>query len=172
MLALVVTLKEKIMTVSMIAAVGKNRELGKDNKLIWRISEDLKFFKATTMGHPIIMGRKTFQSLPKALPGRKNIVITRDENYTAEGAVVVHGINEALEAAKDADEAFIIGGESIYNAFLSICDKMYLTLIDGEEAQADAFFPEYENIQWKTQELLKTEENGINYSRILFERVK
>ena len=160
------------MTVSMIAAVGKNRELGKGNNLIWRISEDLKFFKATTMGHPIIMGRKTFDSLPKALPGRKNIVITRDENFAAEGAVTVHGISEALEAARDADEAFIIGGESIYKAFLSVTDKMYLTLIDGEDNEADAFFPEYENIEWKKEELLKTEENGIKYSRILFERVK
>lgn len=159
------------MTISMIAAVGKNRELGKGNELIWRISEDLKFFKATTMGHPIIMGRKTFESLPKALPGRKNIVITFNKAYTAEGAVVVHSVEEAVSAA-DTDEAFIIGGESIYKAFLPVCDKMYLTLIDGEDADADAFFPEYENMQWKTEELLKAEENGITYSRILFERVK
>lgn len=171
MLALVVTLKEKIMIISMIAAVGKNRELGKENNLIWRISEDLKFFKATTMGHPIIMGRKTFESLPKALPGRKNIVITRDKTYTAEGAAVVHSIEEAIAAA-DTDEAFIIGGESIYKAFIAVCDKMYLTLIDGEDKDADAFFPEYESIAWKTRELLKAEENGISYSRILFERVK
>ena len=159
------------MTISMIAAVGKNRELGKGNELIWRISEDLKFFKATTMGHPIIMGRKTFESLPKALPGRKNIVITFNKAYTAEGAVVVHSVDEAIAAA-DTDEAFIIGGESIYKAFLGVCDKMYLTLIDGEDSDADAFFPEYENMQWKTEELLKAEENGITYSRILFERVK
>ena len=159
------------MTISMIAAVGKNRELGKGNELIWRISEDLKFFKATTMGHPIIMGRKTFESLPKALPGRKNIVITFNKTYTAEGAVVVHSVEEAVAAA-DTDEAFIIGGESIYKAFLPVCDKMYLTLIDGEDKDADAFFPEYENIQWNTEELLNAEENGITYSRILFERVK
>ena len=159
------------MTISMIAAVGKNRELGKGNELIWRISEDLKFFKATTMGHPIIMGRKTFESLPKALPGRKNIVITFNKDYSAEGAVVVHSVDEAIAAA-DTDEAFIIGGESIYKAFLPVCDKMYLTLIDGEDKDADAFFPEYENMQWTTEELLNAEENGINYSRILFERVK
>ena len=159
------------MKISMIAAVGKNRELGKGNELIWRISEDLKFFKATTMGHPIIMGRKTFESLPKALPGRKNIVITFNKDYAAEGAVVVHSVDEAIAAA-DTDEAFIIGGESIYKAFLGVCDKMYLTLIDGEDSDADAFFPEYENMQWKTEELLKAEENGITYSRILFERVK
>ncbi len=158
------------MTLSMIAAVGRNRELGKGNNLIWRISEDLKFFKATTMGHPIIMGRKTFESLPKALPGRKNIVITRDTAYTAEGAVVVHSINSALQAAQESDEAFVIGGESIYREFLPLCDKMYLTLVDGEDREADAFFPEYENTQWKTRELLKAQENEINYSRILFER--
>lgn len=159
------------MSVSMIAAIGKNRELGKNNALIWRISEDLKFFKATTMGHPIIMGRKTFESLPKALPGRKNIVISKNENYKAEGAVVVNSVEKALAEAGH-DDAFIIGGESIYKIFLPVADKLYLTLIDGEEKQADAYFPEYENIAWKTEELLKAEDNGINYSRVLFERIK
>ena len=85
--------------------------------------------------------------------------------------MVVHSVDEAIAAA-DTDEAFIIGGESIYKAFLDVCDKMYLTLIDGEDSDADAFFPEYENMQWKTEELLKAEENGITYSIILFERVK
>ena len=131
------------MTISMIAAIGKNNELGKGNDLIWHFKEDMKFFKETTMGHSVIMGRKTFESLPKALPGRKNIVITRDSAYSADGICTVSSPEEAIAAA-DTDEVFIIGGGSIYNLFLPKADKLYLTEIDAD-FEGDVFFPEFDS---------------------------
>ena len=129
------------MTICMIAAVGKNLELGKDNNLIWHFKDDMAFFKETTTGSSIIMGRKTFESLPKVLPRRKNIIITKKEDYKAEGATVVHSISEALNEV-ESDTAFIIGGGDIYRQFLPKAEKLYLTEIEAECPDADAYFPE------------------------------
>ena len=119
------------MAICMIAAVGKNLELGKGNDLIWHFKDDMAFFKETTMGSSVIMGRKTFESLPKALPRRKNIVITTRKDYKAEGATVVNSIENALKEV-DSDNAFIIGGGDIYKQFLPMADKLYLTEIEAE----------------------------------------
>ena len=130
------------MSVSMIAAVGKNLELGKNNNLIWHFKEDMKFFKDTTMGHTVVMGRKTFESLPKALPGRKNIVISSNSEYQAQGATVVTSVDEALRIA-DNEEIFVIGGGKIYSEFLPYADNLYLTEIDAECPDADTYFPQF-----------------------------
>ncbi|MDE1925276.1 MAG: dihydrofolate reductase [Patescibacteria group bacterium] len=130
-----------------IAALGQNRVIGKDNELLWRIPDDFKRFKALTTGHPIVMGRKTFESLGKPLPNRTNIVITRDTSWSAEGIVVMHSIEEAVEKAKeiDKDKVFIIGGAQIYEQALPFVDRLYVTLID-EEKEGDAYFPAYESL--------------------------
>lgn len=157
------------MTVSMIVAKGRNNEIGKDNDLLWHISADLKFFKATTMGKSIIMGRKTFQSLPKALPGRKNIVISRNPDFEAPGAVVVTDAGKALSES-ETDEVFIIGGASIYKEFFPLADKLYITEVDFEDKSADVFFPEVDLSLWKREILGEGEEASISYRFTLYTR--
>lgn len=129
---------------SIIAAIGTHRELGRGNELLWRISPDLKRVKTLTMGHPIIMGRKTYESIGHPLPGRTNIVITRSDS-PIEGCVVTHSLEEALCAARaiEHEELFIFGGASVYTAALPYADRLYLTCIDAEDASADVFFPDY-----------------------------
>lgn len=130
--------------ISIIAAVGKNRELGKNNELIWRISPDLKRVKELTTGHPIIMGRKTFESIGKPLPNRTNIVISRAQ-VCIEGCLVFDSLQKGIEAAKaiDTEEIFIFGGASIYEEALPLTNRLYLTVIDAEDKDADVFFPDY-----------------------------
>lgn len=135
--------------ISIIAAIGKNRELGKDNKLLWHIPDDFKRFKEITSGHPVIMGRKTYESIGKPLPDRTNIIITRDANYKVGGCLVTHSLEKAIEIAqssiakaKKGKEIFIIGGGQIYQQAIDIADKLYLTIVEGKYS-ADTFFPEY-----------------------------
>jgi len=138
------------MTISMIGAMGKSRELGFGNKLPWHLPDDLKRFKELTRGHAVIMGRKTFESIGRPLPERKNIVITRDHAYVAPGCTVVGSFEEALKEARDTEgdgEVFIIGGAEIYKLALPMADKMYLTFVDAER-EADAFFPEFKEGEW------------------------
>lgn len=132
--------------ISMIAAIGANRELGEGNKLIWHIPSDMKRFKEKTLGHPIIMGRKTYESIGRLLPNRTNIVVTRDPDFKVEGAIICNSIEEAIEKAKGeqgSDETFIIGGAQIYSLAIKYADKLYLTKIYSEAPMADAFFPDY-----------------------------
>ena len=130
------------MIISLIAAMARNRVIGKDGKLPWRIPEDLKRFKKLTTGHCVVMGRKTFDSIGKPLPNRTNIVITRDKSWRADGVVVAHSLDEALGLAS-GDEVFVIGGGEIYAAALPKASKLYLTLVEGQW-EGDAFFPEYD----------------------------
>lgn len=155
------------MSVSMIAAVGRNNELGKDNELIWRFHADMVFFRETTTGCVVIMGRKTFESLPKVLPKRKNIIITKNKDYTVDGAFVVSGIEDALSEA-DSEKAFVIGGSSIYEQFLPYADEMYLTEIDAECDTADAYFPDFDKSEWNRTVLAENEENGVKFSHVLY----
>ncbi len=155
------------MSLSIIAAVGKNLELGLNNGLIWRFKEDMKFFKETTMGHPVIMGRKTFESLPKALVNRRNIVITTDTDYSAEGAEVVHSVEEAVELC-GGEEAFVIGGGRIYSEMLPLCDKLYLTEIEAECKSADTFFPSFNKSDYISEKLSEYNVDGISFSHILY----
>lgn len=129
---------------SIIAAIGNNRELGRGNDLIWRISPDLKRVKELTMGHPIIMGRKTYESIGRPLPGRTNIVVTRTPT-PIDGCMVVDSLPKALETARaiDTEEIFIFGGASLYEQALGEADRLYLTLIHAHAEDADVFFPDY-----------------------------
>ncbi len=123
--------------------MGKNRAIGRNNKLLWNIPDDLKHFKKITTGHAVIMGRKTFESIGRQLPNRANIIITRDKNFKADGCVISHSLDEALDLAKQKnEEIFIIGGGQIYEQALPHADKLYLTIVD-DEPKADTFFPDY-----------------------------
>lgn len=157
------------MSVSMIAAVGKNLELGKNNDLIWHFKEDMKFFKDTTMGHTVVMGRKTFESLPKALPGRKNIVISSNAEYQAQGATVVTSVEEALQIA-DNEELFVIGGGKIYAEFLPYADKLYLTEIDAECADADTYFPHFNKSDYIKEIINYYDVDGIEFYHVVYKK--
>ncbi len=161
--------------VSMIAAIGENRELGRDNKLLFDIPEDMKFFRETTRGKPVIMGRKTAEHLVEfytkgPLPGRRNIVVTRNPDYVLEGFTVVSRIEDAITIAKedDTDEIFIIGGGEIYTLGLPLADRLYLTIVDGAY-DADAFFPEYSEFSKVINER-KSSGNGYAYTFKTLER--
>lgn len=130
------------MKISIIAAIGKNNEIGKENKLLWHLPADLKHFKEITSGNPVIMGRKTFESIGKVLPNRRNIIVTRDKKYKVDNAEIVHSIEEALTLCKKENEVFIIGGSEIYKQAMSFADKLYITEVEAEDKKADAFFPE------------------------------
>lgn len=138
------------MTISAIFARSKNNVIGKDNKMPWHLPVDLKYFMNTTMGHHIIMGRKSFEALGKALKGRTNIVITRNSDYKAKGAIVVHSLEEALNIAFDhcEEEAFITGGEVIYNLAMPYLDKLYVTEIEAE-IEGDTFGPDFNSEDWE-----------------------
>lgn len=156
----------------MIAAIGKNRELGKGNDLLWRIPEDLKRFRSLTKGHPIIMGRKTYESIGRPLPERTNIVVTRDKDWSAEGVLPVASIDEAIQLAKikpGNDEIFIIGGGQIYELGLPFADRLYLTLIEDFK-DADSFFPEYEHLFKKKKIAGDGEFESVKYAWIDLER--
>lgn len=159
------------MSVSIIAAVGRNFELGKNNDLIWHFKQDMKFFKKTTLGHTVIMGRKTFESLPKALPNRLNVVITSDSSYSAENIVVVSSVEQALKYC-DNEEAFVIGGGMIYKEFLPFADKLYLTEIEDSLENADTYFPSFDKNEYKRTVVKSTDENGIAFSHIIYEKIK
>ena len=134
--------------ITMIAAAGENNELGKDNDLVWHLPDDFKRFKQLTTGHFIIMGRKTFESFPKPLPNRTHVVITRNEDYIKEGAVVVHSIDAALLKAISDTQPFIIGGGEIYKMGIAVADKIELTRVHGS-FDADTYFPELDKNQWE-----------------------
>jgi dihydrofolate reductase len=136
------------MQVSIIAALAKNRVIGKEGKMPWHLPADLQHFKKLTLGKPVIMGRRTFESLPGgALKDRRNIVLAKEKDYTPEGAGVAHSIEEALKMAKGADETMIAGGASVYKQFLERADRMYLTIID-EKIEGDTYFPDWNPQNW------------------------
>jgi dihydrofolate reductase len=144
---------EPTVIVSLIAAMDRKRGIGIDNQLPWRLSADLKKFRELTMGHHIVVGRKTFESIGKPLPGRQTIVLTRDESYRAEGCDVVHSLEAAIELARGRKEGelFICGGAEIYAQSIGFADRMYLTFVDAEVA-ADTFFPHFDKDAWREQE--------------------
>ena len=157
---------------SIIVAMSKNNVIGKDNQLIWQISEDLKNFKRLTTGHTIIMGRNTFESLGRVLPNRKHIVFSRDINYQIKDAnvKVVHDIAEIEKYINSNEEAFVIGGEAIYRLLLPYVNKMYITYID-EKFDGDTYFPEIDYSKWNViDKKEKTEDNKLNYYFITYEK--
>lgn len=137
--------------ISLIVAVARNRVIGEDNRMIWHISEDLKHFKAITSGHPVIMGRKTFESLGRPLPHRTNVVISRQTDYRAEGCTVVNSLIAALLLFPATEEVFIIGGAQIYAQALPLADRFYLTEVDADYS-GDTYFPEWDRSGWRLTE--------------------
>ncbi len=160
------------MNLSIIAAIGKNGELGKNNDLIWKLKEDMKFFKTTTIGHTVVMGRNTYESLPKILPNRKNIVLSTHDINNKE-VEVYKNIKDFLTKYKDfSDEIFIIGGASVYSAFIDMVNKMYLTEIDATCTSADVYFPKFNLDSWIKEEISSIEENSIKYKHVLYKKKK
>jgi dihydrofolate reductase len=160
-------------TISAIAAIGQNRELGRNNELIWRIPDDLKRLKALTTSHPIIMGRKTYESIGRPLPNRTNIVISRNPNFAAPGCTVVDSLEAALTAARsiDQEEIFIFGGAAIYELAWPLITKLYLTIIDAREPAADAFFPVYEPDFAELARETSHTDTGLRYDWVTLVRV-
>jgi dihydrofolate reductase len=159
------------MTVSIIVAIGENHAIGKNNQLLWHMPNDLKHFKDTTSGRTIIMGRKTFDSVGKPLPRRRNIVVTR-QDITIPGCEVVKSIEEGLALCKDEDEVFIGGGAEIYKLAMHLTDRIYLTVIH-KRFDADTFFPEIDKSEWKEvkhEDFEPDEKNPLPYSFITLER--
>ncbi len=160
--------------ISIIAAIGKNNELGKNNALLWKMPADMKHFRETTTLHAVIMGRKTFESIGKPLPNRRNVVITRDASYKQPGVEVVNSLSTALDLFPDPkEEIFFIGGANIYEQVMPIADKLYITHVDAEVKDADAFFPEIIPIVWnevKHEEHRKDGENPYNYTFSVYEK--
>ena len=158
--------------ITIIAAIGKNGELGKDNDLIWHLPKDLQRFKKVTSGHHIIMGRKTFESLGKPLPNRTTIIITRNNNYKMGGCIVVNSLDEALKAASLDTNPYILGGAQIYKQAIKIADYLDLTLVDAT-FDADAFFPKIDQHIWKEisrKDFKADKEHKYDYSFVTYKK--
>jgi dihydrofolate reductase len=136
------------MSISLIVAMARNRTIGINNTLPWRCPEDLKRFKALTMGHHMIMGRKTFDSIGKPLPGRTTVVVTRDRNLKIEGCLIAHSIQDAINACAGDTEVFIVGGADIYTQSVQMADTLYITEIQ-QDVNGDAHFPAFDKTQWQ-----------------------
>jgi len=159
--------------ISLIAAIGKNNELGEKNHIPWDLPRDLQFFRETTAGHPVIMGRKTFESIGRLLPKRRNVIITRDKNYKFEGAEVVNSLEKALKLFETSplpspyqgegeNEIFVIGGTEIFKLAMNKADKLYITYIDGEFPNADIFFPVIDENMWEKTKSTKYQKDDLN----------
>ncbi len=158
--------------ISLIAAMAKGRVIGHANTLPWRLPADLKHFKENTLGKPVLMGRLTYESIGKPLPGRRNIVITRDDSYRAEGCEVVDSIDAALAAVNDAEEVMVMGGALLYQQMLPRADRLYITYIDAE-FEGDAWFPEWEAEAWEERSReahTADEKNPYDYAFVVLER--
>lgn len=162
------------MKISMIVAMAEDRVIGLNNKMPWHLPADLQFFKRTTLAKPIIMGRKTYQSIGRPLPGRTNIVLSRDKELQIEGVSCVQTVQEALALVEHVDEVMIIGGATIYEQFLPLANRLYLTFIDLK-TEGDTCFPDYEKIaQWQlvdSEQHLADEKNVHNYQFVTLDRV-
>ena len=167
---------------SLIVAVAQNGAIGRNNELLWHISEDLKYFKSTTTGHPVIMGRKTYESIGRPLPGRRNIVLTRGEiefppikNPQTTSIEIVRSLDEVFSIAQGDEEFFIMGGGMLYNATVGKADALYITRIFAEVSDADTFFPTVDEKIWELAqegEILHDEENDIDFQFVVYKRKK
>ena len=167
---------------SLIVAVAQNNAIGRNNELLWHISEDLKYFKSTTTGNPVIMGRKTYESIGRPLPGRRNIVLTRGEmeipsvkNPLTTSMEIVHSLEQVYEIASGEGEFFVMGGGMLYNETFGKADYLYLTKIYAVAEDADTFFPQVKESEWdvvRESELMHDEENDIDFKFIVYKRRK
>jgi dihydrofolate reductase len=162
------------MIVSIIAAMDRNHLIGNKNQLPWHLPADFAHFKSVTMGKPIIMGRKTYESIGKPLPGRTNIVLSRNPDIQIEGVLCVNTFDDALTLVSDAEEVMIIGGSTIYEMLLPQVDRMYITYVDAE-FEGDAWFPQFDESQWLEKESVKRqadEKNRYNCRFVTLEKIK
>ncbi len=162
------------MKISLIAAMADNGVIGIENRLPWNLPGDMKWFRENTLGKPIIMGRKTFDSIGQALPGRSNIIVTRNSDFKADNCVVVNDVDAALAAAGDVDEVMVIGGASFYEQTLPLADRLYLTLVHAQ-IEGDSWFPKVDFTQWcekERRDFFADEKNPYNYSVAIFERLR
>lgn len=160
------------MIVSIIAAMGRNRLIGNNNQLPWHLPADLAHFKRVTMGKPIIMGRKTYESIGRPLPGRTNIVLTRSADFHAEGVVMANSPEQALDFASGEDEVMVIGGSAVYELFLPWAHRLYLTHVENSY-EGDAWFPPFDSEQWRvvaSEEHAADENNSSGYRFVTYER--
>lgn len=156
---------------SLIVAMARNRTIGIDNTLPWHLPEDLKHFKALTMGHHIIMGRKTYESIGRPLPGRTTVIVTRDPGYAMAGCLVAHSLDEAICLAADDDEAFFVGGANLYAQALPLAGRLYVTEIQAEY-EGDAHFPDFPADQWReTARESHVGGSGLAYDFVAYDRV-
>jgi dihydrofolate reductase len=139
---------------ALVVAVARNGVIGRDNQLPWRLPDDLAYFKRVTMGRPVVMGRRTFESIGKALPGRANIVVTHNSSFRAPGCTVVHSLDAAWKAAGDADEACVIGGTSLFEEALPTADVIHLTEVEAD-VEGDTYFPPFDRSQWRETEVAR-----------------
>ncbi|WP_409301234.1 dihydrofolate reductase [Peribacillus sp. SCS-155] len=160
--------------ISLLVAMDKNRVIGKDNQLPWHLPADLKYFKETTMGHPIVMGRKTFESIGRILPGRENVIVTRRQDFKADGCTILHSTEEIkLFAEKAGREVFVIGGAEIFREVLPFADRLYITEIH-HEFEGDTFFPEFDQQNWVKKSVVHgvmDEKNIYNHDFIVYEAI-
>ena len=160
------------MKFKIIAAVGQNNELGKNNDLIWNLPGDLKFFKEVTTGHTVLMGKNTFYSLPKVLPNRKNIVIT-DEYIDNDEIEQYNSLEEFYNKYQDSDDdVFIIGGGMMYAQFIDKAEELYLTEIDATDDEAETYFPTFDKTQYQKEIIRSNEDNGIKYHHVVYKKNK
>lgn len=162
------------MTVSLIAAMSRERAIGADNKMLWHLPKELAHFKRTTLNKTVLMGRKTYESLGKPLPNRRNVILTRQTGLQIEGCDIVHSVEEALQKYGDG-ELMITGGGEIYQLFMPIADRLYLTEVDVNIANADAFFPEFDENQFQlisSEKVEKDEKNKYSFTIHTYDRVK
>ncbi|WP_304612946.1 dihydrofolate reductase [Parapedobacter sp. ISTM3] len=158
--------------ISAIVAAAENNAIGKGNELLWHLPNDLRFFKQTTSGHTVVMGRKTYESVGKPLPNRRNIVITRQADYAINGAEVVHSLDEAIQRCTGDGEVFVVGGAEIYKAALPITNRIYLTRVHATLA-GDAYFPELDEREWtivSSQHHEPDERHAFAYTFLCYER--
>jgi len=161
------------MIISIIVAMDEKGVIGLEGDLPWRLSADLKHFRAITMSKPLIMGRKTHESIGRPLPGRKNIVLTRANDFDAEGCTIVHSLDDAFQAAGDVDEIIIMGGSRIYDQSLARAGRLYLTEVHAD-VSGDVYFPEFDKAEWlelERQDHSADEKNDFDYSFVVMERV-
>lgn len=158
---------------SLIVAMGKNREIGAGNELLWHLRADLKMFKQLTTGNTVLMGRKTFESIGKPLPNRRNVVITRGQ-HTPEGTEIFSSVRHALDSCSTQEKVFVIGGGQIYEQSLSLVNEMYITHVDASFKQADTFFPLFDLTQWTAETIAtqqKDEQNEYDFTVVKYTRL-
>jgi dihydrofolate reductase len=158
--------------ISIISALARNRVIGINNTLPWRLPEDLKYFKALTLGHHILMGRKTYESIGKPLPGRTTVIITRGDYPAPEGVKIAHSISEAIEMGANDHEVFFVGGAQLYAQALPLADRLYLTEIQAE-VQGDAWFPDFDKGHWReiSRERSYDDKSGLEYHFVIYDRL-